>query len=544
MEKVKKIFTLVSKNYFTTSFFVFLIFISYYSCCLSKDFTEVDGPPRCFSVYHSPKPFIHENNHLLYPINIYLWNHGISQVLGETKDFLTFGIRSQYMNAFCMSATISIFYLISVFISKSRLAAALGTLGLGFSKAFILHGTNAAEPVVGLLWSILSLFLATCSVRYNVFKYSAALFSGIFLALAMATYQSMVLIGLGILGISLISSPENNSSLSFSKGLTFLTGCALGAIFFFGGAYLYDGATSISEILNRFFALQGGGVYGGFSISKTINLFMGFVTNQFLTPQWSGFRYYFKNDFLTLWTLWILVVGLISIVFLFLVIKSFLRSKSINKTLKTAWVLGFTVCLLGPLGWDPVYDKLWLQPLMLIWFCALLAWNSGSNFTKYSIVCCAILTVVPNLFWGYLRNPVEYKYVQPALETIEQIKPNDIIVTDWNPITIMAMSVGISNETFPIISYAHDNPKGVTEKLIQLLEKSENNKARLIFFGILDQPRETWDPFLGKRCGLPYEDLNSFRCSSTVLRKINYQGISLSVFAIDYQKFKSTKNDS
>jgi hypothetical protein len=187
---------------------------------------------------------------------------------------------------------------------------------------------------------------------------------------------------------------------------------------------------------------------------------------------------------------------------------------------------------------------MWLQPLMLIMFGALFAWKNASRATKYSIVLVVILTCVPNLLWGYLRNPVDYKYVQPALETVKEIKPNDIIVTDWNPITIMAMSLGVSNETFPIITYAHNDPKGVTEKLIQLLEKSENNKARLIFFGILDQPRETWDPFLGKRCGLPYEDLNSFRCSSTVLRKINYQGISLSVFAIDYQKFKSTKNDS
>jgi hypothetical protein len=167
---------------------------------------------------------------------------------------------------------------------------------------------------------------------------------------------------------------------------------------------------------------------------------------------------------------------------------------------------------------------------MLIWLTTLYSWKSQGKFGRFFIYTIVFLTVLPNFFWGYFRNPKEYKYVKPALELIEILNPNDIMVTDWNPISIMAGCLGATNENFPLISYAHSNPKGTVETLNKLALKAKNQNSRLIFFGILDQTPEIWDPFLGKRCGLPFEALEPFRNSYKLIRSFSEKDIILNVY--------------
>jgi hypothetical protein len=512
---------------------IFTFFFSYYFLSISKDFTEVDGPFRCFEVYHSPQPQIHGNNHLLYPINIYLWNQTLSIVISPPVDALEFGKRSQIMNITAMSATMALFYALAKNISGILYLAVLATLGLGLSKAYILHGTNSAEPVMGLLWSTLTIALLAWGLCDNKKQPYIVFLAGIFLALAMATYQTMVLIGVGCLSLSSIKREENNLKFSIKFGLIFLAGCAFGALVFFGSAYYYDGLLNPIDMVKRFFHLDGGGnVYGGFSFSKSINLFMGFILNQFITPQWTGYRDYLKKNLWGYWTPWMVCVGIAGIIFLFCVAKGFLQSKKISKSIKLSIVFALLVCLVGPLGWEPTYDKMWLQPLMLIWLITLYSWKSQGNFSRFLIHTVVLLTIMPNFFWGYFRNPKEYKYVRPALELIEVLNPNDILVTDWNPITIMALCLNTRTECFGMISYAHSNPLGTVAKLESLLSKASSQDGRLIFCGILDQTHEIWDPFLGNRCGLPFYSLESFRKSKILIDQFKDGKNFLNVYAI------------
>jgi hypothetical protein len=528
----------IIRSTWSQSAFIFIFFFSYYFLCISKNFTEVDGADRCFGVYHSTPPQIHGNNHMFYPLNIYLWNQALSAVINTPVDALEFGKRSQIMNITAMSATMTLFYALAKNISALSHIAALATLGLGLSKAYILHGTNSSEPVVALLWSTLTIALLAWDLC-NKKKQSYIIFlAGIFLALAMATYQSMVLIGVGCLVLSCFRREVSDWKTCIKSGLIFLSGCFFGALIFFGSAYYYDGLLNPIDMVKRFFHLDGGSdVYGGFSFSKTTNLLMGFIHNQFLNLHWAGYRDYLKTNLWSYWTPWITCAGIIGIIFLLVVSKGFFQSNKNSKRIQISITLGLLVCLIGPLGWDPTYDKLWLQPLMLIWLTVLYSWKNQKKLGKFIIYTTIVLTVLPNFFWGYFRNPKEYRFVQPALELIETLKPNDILVIDWNPISLMAVSLGVKNEVFFIISYAHSNPANVVEKLNIFFKKAEKNGGKLVFFGILNQPRETWDPFLGKRCGLPYEALDSFRKSSKCIGVFSEGTAILEVFEIDFLSF-------
>jgi hypothetical protein len=524
----------ILRSTWSQSALIFSFFFSYYYLSISKDFTEVDGPFRCFDVYHSPQPQIHGNNHLLYPINIYLWNQALSAVISPPVDALEFGKRSQIMNITAMSATMALFYVLAKNISGKLYITVFATLGLGLSKAYILHGTNSAEPVLGLLWSTLTIALLAWGLCDNKKQPYIVFLAGIFLALAMATYQTMVLIGVGCLSLSCIKREENDWKISIKTGIIFLAGCALGALVFFGSAYYYDGSLSPLDMVKRFFHLDGGGnVYGGFSFSKLINLFMGFTLNQFLTPQWAGYRNYLKINFWSYWTVWMACTGTIGTIFLLLVSKEFFKSNSIPKIITLSLSLALLTCIIGPLCWDPTYDKMWLQPLMLIWFGALYSWKNQKKFGATIIYITLGLTILPNFFWGFFRNPKEYKYVQPALELIQTVNPKDILVTDWNKISIIAGCLDNKNEIFPLISYASSNPLGTVERLSTLHQKAKAQKGRLIFFGILDQPIETWEPFLGKRCGLPFAALEPFRRSCKQIGSFSEKDITLNLYEID-----------
>src|SRR5260370_31863115 len=62
--------------------------------------------------------------------------------------------------------------------------------GLGFAKAFLLHATNSAEPMVGIFWSFLAICLAALSFKTD--RKWPIIASGFLFVLAMATYQSTI----------------------------------------------------------------------------------------------------------------------------------------------------------------------------------------------------------------------------------------------------------------------------------------------------------------------------------------------------------------
>jgi hypothetical protein len=94
-----------------------------------------------------------------------------------------------------------------------------------FSKAFLLHATSTAEPMVGLFWSIASIAVVVSGLATS--SQLRLVIGGALLFLAMATYESIVLIGPAEL--LLICCWEDHSAVrNRNRALWFLFGCGIG----------------------------------------------------------------------------------------------------------------------------------------------------------------------------------------------------------------------------------------------------------------------------------------------------------------------------
>src|SRR5258707_9349689 len=60
---------------------VFLASGLIFSLLRSKDIFAVDGAFRCLEVFQRPSIFFHDNNHMLYPVNVFVWTR-LAGVLG------------------------------------------------------------------------------------------------------------------------------------------------------------------------------------------------------------------------------------------------------------------------------------------------------------------------------------------------------------------------------------------------------------------------------------------------------------------------------
>ena len=70
---------------FLTVAVFFLVFALVFSILRSRDIFAVDGAFRCLEVFRRGGIFFHDNNHMLYPVNVLLWTRLMS-ALGLTSN--------------------------------------------------------------------------------------------------------------------------------------------------------------------------------------------------------------------------------------------------------------------------------------------------------------------------------------------------------------------------------------------------------------------------------------------------------------------------
>jgi hypothetical protein len=121
----------------------------------SQQYTAVEGALRCLDAFYSSHPPLHGNNHMLYPFWVWAWTQGLAFVGLEATDPIAFIRVSQVMNAVAASITIGMLCAILQAIAGTRYAL-LGTSAFVLSTAVMLPGTNSAEPVMGLMFSLVA----------------------------------------------------------------------------------------------------------------------------------------------------------------------------------------------------------------------------------------------------------------------------------------------------------------------------------------------------------------------------------------------------
>ena len=242
-------------------------------------------------------------------------------VLGACVDPLEFARRTQLMNGFAAAASVAIMFLLVRGTTGSSGIAIWAACACGFSRAMLLHATNAAEPPVGLFLSFLA--VAAAAMAREVGRIWLAALAGVLLAAAMATYQTMILVGPAVL--LLCAAPTTGpaaSGVSLSRDqaqrvIGLLAGSTAGVVGIYRWAYTRQGIIGFGALLQRFPTVDGGTeVYGGLSVSKAINTPIGLVGNLFYAypSDYAGLRWLLRNHATDGWAVWSLVLLLANVV--------------------------------------------------------------------------------------------------------------------------------------------------------------------------------------------------------------------------------------
>jgi hypothetical protein len=487
----------------------------------SRDYTSVDGAVRCVEVFHRQAPFVHENNHLLYPVNVFLWHRLLAGIGLRAATPLEFFPLSQLMNAAAAAVTLAAFAGLVWLVTASRWAALLGAALLGLSRAFLLHATNSAEPMVGLMWSCLAILLLALALRRDSLALAAA--AGALFAPAMASYQSMALAA--PIGLALCLAWRRRP---LHLLLAAIVGGVLGTGLVYGLAYGLTGTGTPEAMLRRFFSIGGAPeTFGGLSLRKAAVLPLGLASNLLavLPDDFSGFRFLLRHPAALLRVaLAILGILALSVVVAARTRRAWPRLPAPAQLGIAAGLAGFCATVIAPAAWEPLYDKLWLQPIACLTFLLVVALASGA-FPVRGKQAGLLLTAVlaSNLVWAVADHRRATPSLREAEQVARQVAPQDLVVHDWDQISVLYATIwgrapGWHTFDFPTRS-VRSGPQ-VLEELHDEMRRTRARGGRIWFLGILDQPPGPWREFLGKKANVPFEALQTYRKDARIVARL------------------------
>ncbi|HTQ62320.1 MAG TPA: hypothetical protein VMI32_18990 [Candidatus Solibacter sp.] len=506
---------------------VFVVFATFFTLFRSSSIFTVDGATRCLEVFRLQTIFFHPNNHMLYPVDVLFWNHVIGGLGFRAASAEQYFAHTELMNCFAAAGCLAIFFYLANLVSSS-LTHALGVvLAYGLSRAFLLHATSAAEPMVGILWSLLAMCFAVVALWRKSdwpIVVSALLFS-----LGMATYQSTIFLAPAAILLIWLGRTNRDGSRLFSPArfvelgeftLTGVAGCAL----IFGWAYWREGFRHPRELVEHFFAHGDARAYLGVGIGKTLNIPIGLVRNIFpLLPDYTGIHNLLAGPKLSLVALLLVFGGLCAFMIVF-AMRLAARWSSLSAEVQlgvVAATVGFVFTIVPVIIWDPNYDKLWLQPL------ACLAFLIGSGLEPIgadwkfrfwmtrAFPALLLVGVSLNLVWVARLQETKSPDIPETQRLADFVGRQDLVVGEWDAIsTLYGYGWAKSGQFMSFPSEAVFNGIDSVAHLRDAVETTEKRGGRVYFLSILDEPRDAWDSFLGSRCGVPYAEFDSYRAHS------------------------------
>jgi hypothetical protein len=523
---------------------VFLILAFLFVALRSSDILAVDGAFRALEVFRRQTIFFHENNHLLYPVNVLAWSRLLSLLGLRALNPEEFYAITEMMNSMAAAGCLAILFYLTFSVSSS-LKLALGVASsYALSRAFLLHATNAAEPMVGVFWSL----LAICFAGFSLKRKSQLLIvlSALCFSLAMASYQSTIF--LAPAAVALIwqgrSAQADGRFFSLARVLGLgefvavgIAGCAA----LFGWAYWREGLRSPSELMRRFISHSDARVYLGFGVSKLLNLPIGFVRNIFpVLPGFVGIRGLLSGPKLSFIFFLIAFIGLCA--FLILAARRLVNSwSSLTAAIQAgvvAAIAGFVFTLIPLLIWDPQYDKLWLQPLACLAFLIGVTYLQGARKPRFSfsnvyatLLFCGLSL---NLVWLVRSHQTKTTEFCEARRLASLMGPQDLLVGDWDGISNV-YGYGWSADgrfiSFPTEAVLHGFDS--VAELRSNIRETQNRGGQIYFLSLLDVPVSTWDSFLGGRCGVPYAEMESYRKQSKIRATFHSKSAELFLRQLD-----------
>jgi hypothetical protein len=325
--------------------------------------------------------------------------------------------------------------------------------------------------------------------------------------------------------------------LSIQQMLATLIGTVAGVIGIYGVAYYSIGITSPHGMLRAFFQIGGEPeVYAGLRASKLANLPAGLVNNLIgmLPADYRGISRLLRTDNGASAAALILVFALVASALLI-----FARSAAELCRTRRAAVLvgaccgGFLFELFPLVYWDPMYIKLWLQPLaFLAVFGGVLAVRMDGVLARRLggvVLLIIALELIVNLPQVLSAHTGHTRCLNDTLRVTKLIGLSDKVVTDFDPVSSLWMGLYDRDPARTLLFPA----MAASSSLITLdrwTGECRRSKCRILFVALLDQPREVWEAFLGQRLKIHYNTLEWYRRASRSIYKFSCEQGSLRVY--------------
>jgi hypothetical protein len=508
---------------------VLVVFSCLFVLLRSSNIFEVDGASCCLGVFRRQTLFFHGNNHMLYPVNVLVWNRVVGAVSFRPNGAEEFYALTQWMNCLAGAGCLAIvFYLLYLVTSSVRLAFGV-VLAYGLSRAFLLHATNAAEPLAGVFWSLLAMCFAALSLKRK--SNWPIIVSALLFSLAMSTYQSTIFLAPSAL-VLIWQGRSNRDDRRFLTPARIAAVCEFtlagiaGCAAIFGWAYWRQGFRHPAEIVGHFFTHDDAKVYLGVSVGKIVTVPIGMVRNIFpLVPHFVGLRELLTGPKLSP----ILLVLVIGILCAFLVVcarRLTVKWKDLSTEVRVgvmAATVGFAFTIIPVIIWDPSYDKLWLQPLACLAFFIGMALKPISMDVRYGFLISRAFSVLflagvsLNLVWAVRDHETKLPDLEETQRLARLIEKQDLVVGGWDSISTL-YGYGWADDgqliSFPTEAVLHGY--GSVANLRDAISEAERRGGRVYFLSLLDVPQASWDSFLGSRCGVPYSVMGSYRAHSRI----------------------------
>jgi hypothetical protein len=367
--------------FFVQAATVFAASVAVFLSLRTTHYLAVDGAIRALGVYYNPPPFIHGNNHLLYPINVLVWMRLLHALGVSPRDPFQFMAAAQAMNAVAAAGCLAIFY--------STMA----------------EGRNRAARIRTRL-------VLCCRV---------------------------------------------------------LSGCAAGLFSIYGLIYYHSGVHTVSLIARRFLRVDGGAnVYGRFTAGKIANLPIGLTANVVpsLPTGYGGLhtlllpatRPGLPGLLLAILTIvgWLVAVT-------FTITKKWESLNARRRVILLCCAVTLAADAFPLVYWDPLYDKLWLQPLAVVLLgCAVVLTNPDVEKTHLrlrpiGIPLLALMAGV-NLAVAVNSSSSPTPFLTEAQKVSTFVRPGDLVIAEWDDISLLYASFwarGVNVFSLPMEAGAH-----------------------------------------------------------------------------------------
>ncbi len=486
----------------------------------------MDGAQRVFTI---DEYAIHPNNHMLYPVHMKAYL-AILGTIGYNPSGMSLFYACSYLNMFAASLSLVVLFLIGKYLQLRDEPLVLSLAFLLFSKSFLINAINPNEPMLGFLFSVLSVYFALRGVLKR--SLLQLVLSGFFISYAMATYQSMFAWFPGVCIV--VSAPLLRKN--WKEGIlylgTFCGSVALSILVIYGLAYSISFGSGPVDILDRLFATGVGrsGMWGLLTPKKIILLPLSFQQAIYSLP-FQGFRSTFLggqgivNAFLYLTAACITLLGILSL--------RLNINRAPSRGLSWVALLLFSVFFVPSAGltiyWIANYTKIWLQPLASL--ALLLAYLLSSVESPWlpakrrGIILAVTLLALWNTSAFFYHNQIEAPNRLQTIKRIDKIVPgHSFIVMDWTQTTKDLSYLYPRQRQFKNLVTAWVSREVSVEtynrELQEFIADGYSKDHEVYILGdLIGMDRSSWDAFLGTRGKLPYESLDWLRESAVLVNK-------------------------